>query len=549
MGRNLRQALASQLWALADLTRAGATRREFRSRAYRQAVWSLDEISPDLGEPFDELLGVPGIGAGVARLISEFRDTGYIGELGRLEAKLPKEAARLRLLPRMTPNRLRWLKSEAGIETVQDLLNAVALEQLGALKGVGPETARTWLDRSESLLSSGLTPLAAHAWSYRLASHIERHVAGAEVVVTGSVRRLDEWVNEIDMVATEGGVVVRFLEQSAVVTGFKEFAKGVRFETHGAGLNLYTPGPGTTAASVFRTTGPVEHVDALVRSVGDLAAVDLARTETDIYGAAGLSFVPPPARSSVLEVPGELVGTEHLRGDLHAHSDWSPDGRQTIEELVQAARVRGLDYVAITDHAKGLRFGGLDEERIERQRETIEHIRPQHPDIVILHGSELNIDRSGDVDFDETVLARLDFTIAAVHSHFTLDKEEQTRRLLIAIANPKVNVIAHLTGRRIGVRPPIELDFELVLAAAAEHGTALEVNGHLDRMDAPAELVGRARQLGVLFTASSDAHRGVELVNVANSVGILQRGLVTHEQVVNTWPIAKLLTWAGYGGP
>jgi DNA polymerase (family 10) len=486
---------------------------------------------------------VPGIGAGVARLISEFRETGDIGELGRLKAKLPEEAARLRLLPRMTPNRLRWLKSEAGIDTVQDLIDAVALEQLGALKGVGPETARTWLDRSESLLSPGLTPLAAHAWSYRLVSHIDRHVAGAELVVTGSVRRLDEWVNEIDMVANEGGAVIRFLEQSALVTDFEEFAERVRFETHGAGFNLYTPGPQNTAASVFRTTGPMEHVDAVVRSVGDRATVDLARTETDVYQMAGLPYVPPPARSGVLEVPGELVGTEHLRADLHLHTDWSPDGRQTIEELVLAARARGLDYVAITDHAKGLRFGGLDEERIESQRETIERIRSQHPDIVILHGSELNIDRNGAVDFDETVLARLDFTIAAVHSHFSLDQKEQTRRLLTAIANPRINVIAHLTGRRIGIRPPIEFDEEAVLAAAAETGTALEVNGHLDRMDAPAELVGRARELGVLFTASSDAHRCVELVNVANSVGILQRGLVTHEQVVNTWSVARLREW------
>lgn len=182
---------------------------------------------------------------------------------------------------------------------------------------------------------------------------------------------------------------------------------------------------------------------------------------------------------------------------------------------------------------------------MERQREAIERTRRQYPDIVILHGSELNIDRNGDVDFDETVLARLDFTIAAVHSHFTLDKEEQTRRLLTAIANPRVNVIAHLTGRRIGIRPPIEFDEEMVLAAAGDHGTALEVNGHLDRMDAPAEVVGRARQMGVLLTASSDAHRGAELANVANSVGILQRGLVTHEQVVNTWPVDRLREWEG----
>ena len=547
MDSNLKQALGTRLWSLADLTRAGATRREFRSRAYRQAVWSLDDISAALGESFEELVSVPGIGAGVARLISEFREKGSIDQLDRLEADLPLEAGRLRLLPRMTPGRLRWLKSEAGVETFHDLVNAITEERLDGLKGVGPETARLWRERSVSLQSSGLTPLAAHYWSFRLASHIERHVAGAELTVSGAVRRLDEWVDEIDMVAAEADGVTRFMEQSAIVTGSEDFAGGVRFETLGATLNLFTPGPGTTAAAIFRTTGPVEHVDAVIRSSGDPGRVDLAQTETDIYRSSGLSFVPPPARSGILEVPGALVGPEHLRGDLHLHSDWSPDGRQTIEELVHTARARGLEYIAITDHAKGLRFGGLDEERIERQREAIERIRSQHPDIVILHGSELNIDRSGDVDFDDRVLGRLDLTIAAVHSHFGLDREEQTRRLLTAISNPKVNVIAHLTGRRIGIRPPIDLDLDLVLTAAAETGTALEVNGHLDRMDAPAELVRRAREMGGLFAANSDAHRGVELANVAHSVGILQRGLVTHSQVVNTWPVADLLDWVALG--
>ncbi|HKY46846.1 MAG TPA: PHP domain-containing protein [Acidimicrobiia bacterium] len=548
LARNRRQALGRQLWSLADLTRAGASRREFRSRAYRQAVWALDEVSADLEEPLEELLAVPGIGAGVGRLITEFRDTDGIEELRRLQAKLPEESVRLRLLPRMTPTRLSWLKVEAGIETVQDLIDAIDQEKLSTLKGAGPETARVWRERSQGLLSSGLTPLAAHAWSHRLLSHIERHVAGAEVIVTGAVRRLDEWVDAIDLVAGESAAdVMRFLQQSAVVTGFAEAEEVVRCQTHGALVTLHPTGPRTAAAAVFRTTGPVDHVEAVVRSIGDRGDADLAPTETDIYRAAGLAFVPPPARSQDLEVPGELVEVEHLRGDLHLHSDWSPDGRQTIEELVQSARARGLEYVAITDHAKGLRFGGLDEERLELQREAIERIRPRYPDIVILHASELNIDRNGDVDFDAHVLTRLDLAIAAVHSHFSLDKMGQTRRLLNAISNPMVNVIAHLTGRRIGIRPPIELDIELVLSAAAEHGTALEVNGHLDRMDAPAEIVGRAGERGVLFAANSDAHRGGELANIEHSVGILQRGLVTHPRVVNTWPVSELLEWAGVG--
>jgi DNA polymerase (family X) len=246
-------------------------------------------------------------------------------------------------------------------------------------------------------------------------------------------------------------------------------------------------------------------------------------------------------------VPPDLVTVEQLRGDLHLHSDWSPDGRQSIEELVRAARSRGLEYLGITDHAKGLRFGGLDEDRIGRQREAIEAIRLLYPDLAILQGSELNIDRDGELDFADSVLDRLDFAIAAVHSSFTLDRSEQTRRLLNAIANPKVNVIAHLTGRRVGVRPPIDIDLDSVLGAAADSRTALEVNGHLDRMDISAELVRRARGLGALFAADSDAHRAHELANAAYSVGILQGGWVSRSEVVNCWPRDELLAWISGG--
>jgi DNA polymerase (family X) len=554
LGRHLieqtpRQRFAAQLWTLADLIRASATRREFRSRAYRQAVWSLDDLSPELAEPFEGLLAVRAIGPGVAGLISEFREDGEIGELARLSAALPLEVNRLRVLPRMTPGRLRWLKAERDVESATDLIEVIRQGSLAELKGVGPETARTWLDRLDEMPPAGFSPPSAHQWAHRFLTHIESHVAGAKMIVTGSVRRLEEWVDAIDMVAAGAEGVIPFMEQSALVTGFSNVEGAVAFDTLGGPLNIYAgKEPGTTgpisATAVFATTGPGDHVDAVLRLLGDRAVLNRARSETDIYRAAGLQLVPPPARSANLDVPTDLIEVEDLRGDLHLHSDWSPDGRQTIEELVEAAKARGLDYIAITDHAKGLRFGGLDEERIAQQRAAIEQIRPRYPEIVILQGSELNIDRDGNVDFDDDVLGGLDFAIAAVHSFFTLNRNEQTRRVLNAIANPKIDVIAHLTGRRIGIRPPIKLDIEEILTAAVEHSTALEVNGHLDRMDVSAKIVARAAPLGALFAASSDAHRTHELSNVAHSVGILQRGGVTRDQVINTWGADELLNRA-----
>ena len=500
-------------------------------------------------EPLEALLVVRASGPGVARLISEFRADGEIGELAQLSAGLPLEVNRLRLLPRMTPGRLRWLKAERGVENATDLIEVIRRGGLAELKGVGPDTAGTWLDRLNELSPAGLSPPFAHQWANRLLTHIERHVAGAKLTVTGSVRRLEEWVEVMDMVAAGAEGVIPFMKQSALVTGFSNLDGAVAFDTLGGRLNIHSRKESggtapTVAIDIFTTTGPGDHVDAVLRSIGDRAVLNRARSEADIYRAAGVRFVPAPARSANLDVPTELIEVEHLRGDLHVHTDWSPDGRQTIEELVEAARARGLNYVGITDHAKGLRFGGLDEKRIEQQRAAIEHLRPQYPDIVILQGSELNIDRDGNVDFDEDVLDQLDFTVAAVHSFFTLKRNEQTRRVLNVIANPKIDVIAHLTGRRIGIRPSIELDIEEILTAAVEHKTALEVNGHLDRMDVSAEIVARAVNMGALFAANSDAHRPHELANAAHSVGILQRGRVTRDRVINTWGADDLLDWA-----
>ena len=488
-------------------------------------------------------MAVPGIGPGVARLIVEFRETGKLSELVRLGESLPREANRLRLLPRMTPGRLRSLSAELGVETVDDLTEAIRQDRVGVLKGVGPDTARTWLERLEKMPPGGLSPSAGHGWAQRLVSHVERQVPDSVLLVTGSIRRLDEWVDEIAVVLVEGEQVVPFMEESALVTGFQKMAGGVRFETLGAPVALYSPSRDASAEAVFRTTGPPEHVRAVTERIGSDVGFIGAATETDIYRAAAIPFVPAPARSGGLDVPPGLVTVDQLRGDLHLHSDWSPDGRQSIEQLLQAAQSRGLQYLGITDHAKGLRFGGLDEDRIEQQRETIEAIRPMHPNMRILHGSELNIDRDGHLDFADSVLDRLDFAIAAVHSYFTLDREEQTMRLLNAISNPRVNVIAHLTGRRVGIRPPIEIDLDSVLGAAAESRTALEVNGHLDRMDISAELVARARAMGGLFAANSDAHRPNELANVAHSIGMLQRGWVSRSDVVNCWTFDELTAW------
>jgi DNA polymerase (family 10) len=234
-----------------------------------------------------------------------------------------------------------------------------------------------------------------------------------------------------------------------------------------------------------------------------------------------------------------------IRGDLHLHSDWSPDGRQSLEDLVSEAKRRGLEYIAVTDHAIGLRFGGLTEARLREQREQILRLREAEHALRILHGAELNISLDGSLDYPDEILGLLDFRLAAVHSHFDLDPVRQTERVLAAVTHPLVHVIAHPTGRRIGRRPPYLVDVPALVEAAIEKGTALEVNGHLDRLDLGSHQVADAGRQGALFAANSDAHRPNEMGNVSNSVSVLQRARVAHDQVINTWAVDAFVAWLG----
>jgi histidinol phosphatase-like PHP family hydrolase len=480
---NRRQQFARELWDLADLEAAASERRSFRSRAYRQAVWSLDDLSPDLGDPVEEMLVVPGIGEGVVSLILEFRESGSIRRLEKLRSELPAGAPLLRRLPRMRPDLLRRLKADLGVETATDLQAALDTGAAETVPGVGPATVAVWQDRTERELTVPGIPIPlALSFARQLRDHIQRHVGGADIAIAGAVARLDDRVDEIEY---EGppDQVGPFLAASALV--HRRHPGAIRFSTLGGAVSIRSPAAEVTVAGL---------------EVGDLC------------------------------------------GDLHRHSDWSPDGHDSLASIVDGAIRRGFEYVAITDHASNLTFGGLSPEDLVRQRGEIDALSRETP-FLILQGAELNIDRKGGVDYPDDVLATLDFRLAAVHSHFDLPEPEQTERVLATIHNPLIHAIGHPTGRRMGYRPPIRLDMRAVLEAAAATSTALEVNGHLDRLDLPAEYLSAAASLGVVFVANSDAHRHREWENLANAVTLLRKSGVSPDQVVNTWSAERLQRW------
>ena len=276
-----------------------------------------------------------------------------------------------------------------------------------------------------------------------------------------------------------------------------------------------------------------------------------AATEEEIYTALELQPIPPPLREDGGEIEaaarGELpepVTLADLRGDLHLHSDASGDGRSTLAEMVAEAAARGFAYLAITDHGQDLAMVGVDRERLLAQRAELHRLAAAYPRLHLLHGVELNIGPDGSLDYDAAFRASFDWCVAAVHTGFNLDRAAQTRRIIRAMEDPAVNVIGHLTGRKIGHRPGIDLDLDAVLAAAARTGTALEINSDLRRLDATSAVLRRARAFDVTIVVSSDAHHRTQFDHLQWGVLHAQRGWVDRSRIANTWPAERFLAWA-----
>lgn len=539
-GESPRRGFAGDLWHLADLVRAAETRRSFRSKAFARAIWSLDEVDPSLQLDRDDLLAVPGIGPGVAGLIAEYRQQGFLTELSKLEREFPREAGKIRRLPRMTPRIQRDLKLR-GVETRADLRFAIESAAFGdSLTGVGPLTLELWKTVLASPPSDTAIP-AHEAWvtATALASHISSGT-GAWVDVAGEVRRVEEWVETLTLTVatTDRPRVARFLAETSVLAGSDVGGPHITATTHsGVAVAVDVGAPEEAGTMLLIATGPPEHV-ATIETEGSQP------TEHEVYKAAGFGWIPPPARVLPVDLGSQVVVAEEVRGDLHVHTHASPDGRLSLDEIAATALEHNYEYVLITDHTIGLRFGGLDASALHRQADEIADTRTRHPGLVMLHGAELNIDRYGELDIDEQGLELLDFAVAGLHSHFGLGRTEQTERLIAGISHPVVKVLAHPFGRRIGVRPGIEVEFDQVIDAAVGLQVALESNGHRDRLDLATPWVEKAAERGAVFAANSDAHRSPELANTTTALASLQRAGVSGDRVVNTWPTDRLLGWA-----
>jgi DNA polymerase (family 10) len=549
--------------------------QSFRTRAYEKAVDAISGQSADVADmSLSELKSIEGVGDSTARKIIEFVANGSIGKVDRLKLRFPPSMLDLMKIPGLGPKTVLSLQEHLGVVDVAGLKRAIADGQLRDLPGMGK--------KSEEKIAAAIELLGIHSddtrkpifdamrLAHRVMADLERTAPIGRMEYAGSLRRLSETIGDIDILTTSpdpDALVAAFTSLGGVtaVLGSGSTKASVVMDDS-IQVDLRVVGDDDWGAALMYFTGSKGHNIELRQRALDkgwtlneysLSSVEdgstiASKTEAEIYTALDLPWICPEVREGTGEIgaaaSGDLpdpVGVDSIRGDLHVHTDMSGDGKSSLGEMLAAAVARGLDYVAITDHAEDLVLNGLDREQMLEQRAAIDEARPRYPDLVILHGAELNIGPDGSIDYDPGFLGGFDFGVASVHSHFDLDVATQTDRLVTAIRNPAVNVIGHLTGRKIGSRPGIRFDLAAVLSAAAETGTALEINSSLARLDMSAvNLKAGVGVEGVMFAISTDAHHAKELDNIRWGAALARKGWVPKDRIVNSLTKSEFMAWA-----
>ncbi|HEY8819304.1 MAG TPA: DNA polymerase/3'-5' exonuclease PolX [Candidatus Limnocylindrales bacterium] len=568
----------------------------FKTVAYHRAADAIGRSPVDLvsayrsGDPPQ----TPGVGVAISDKIRELATTGHMAFYDRLRGEVPPSLVELLRIPGLGPKTVRQLNTELGIETVEDLRRAA---ETGRLRGVRGMSART-----EALVLEGIAKLDERFDRMRLdtaedlVTALIRLLSGTpgvrSIEPAGSFRRRKESIGDLDLLAETDrpGVLVDAFTSLGMVDSVinrGRYKAAVRLQ-RGPQVDLMIMPPGEAGTYRIHFTGSKEHnvrLRAMARDrgwslsekgylrigddgeplIGDAAELLTFASETEAYAFLDLPFIEPELREDHGEIEAalagrlpELIDVPDLRGDLHSHSDWS-DGHHPIEVMAEAARARGYAYQVLTDHTQSLAIArGLTPERVAEQAEVIAALNARFAaeeaagtapsgaaaeGFRLLHGCELEVRADGALDFEDDQLARYDLVVASVHVARRQTRAELTARTLNAIRSPHVDVIAHPSGRKIGQRDDLDLDWDAVYAEAARTGTALEMNGSPPRLDLSVERARRAVGVGSILSIDSDAHDTRELDYVRWGISQARRAWVTPEVVLNTRSRADLLAW------
>ncbi len=558
-----------------------------RVLAYRTAARTVREATVSVGALAREgrAVALPGIGATLQEKIRALGETGTIPAAQKLRAKFPAGLIEITRLPGIGAKRARLLHSELGIDSPRALREAALAQQVRDVRGLGPKFEASVLEALERAQNHpderGQTRLLlpqALELGETLARGLSEGKAGkgATVIVAGSARRMTDSVKDIDLIAltTRPVALAKSLAKLAEIERVSSAsAAGARARAHsGVGVDLRIAKHKQLGNLLQHFTGSGRHNAALrelaVRRglhVSEHGVLDdrdgrtrTCETEREVYGLLGLAYIEPELREDRGELQAaaldsEPVGSEpahpHLpklieqtdiRGDLHCHTIAS-DGKNTIAEMAAAARDLGYEYVAITDHSATHGFGNdVSPDELHRQIERVHEVDATLQGIEVLAGSEVNILPDGTLDYEDELLAELDWVVASVHTAFGMDEQAMTRRMVRAIEHELVDAIGHPTGRMIERREPYAIDLEAVFEAAARTGTLIEINANPDRRDLSDVHARNAVRAGVTIVIDSDAHKTVTLQNMRWGIATARRGWLTQQDVANTRPWAEL---------
>ena len=545
----------------------------FRIRAYRNAARTIEVQTAPLSRLVEEgrpLTDLPGIGKEMANHIKEMVETGTLGFRDRLLAEIPRSLIELVRLPGVGPKKARKLWDELEICSVEELEEAARAGRIASVAGFGAKTQEKILAgiQEHRQHTSRMLLIEAERFVEPLVGYLRATPEVERLEVAGSYRRRRETVGDIDLLAiatVPGPVMEAFLHypQVAQVLAAGDTRSSVNLGS-GLQVDLRVVPPDCYGAALVYFTGSKEHNVKLRRRaveqglriseygvfrIHDDMREELVagREEADVYASVGLPWIPPELREDRGEIEAALRGplprlieTGDMRGDLHMHSIWS-DGRQTIEEMVEACAARGYEYMVISDHSKVLAMtNGLDAWRLREQWKEIEEVRARHPEIRILRSMEVDILADGSLDLEDEMLAGLDLVLVSLHSKLDLPEAQQTERVLRALEHPEVDVFCHPTARIINRRKGVEMDLDLVLRRAAELGVALELNSSPNRLDLRDDHLRLARDLGCRFVINTDSHRISELDLMRYGIDQARRAGLEPRHVLNTLPYEEL---------
>jgi DNA polymerase (family 10) len=538
-----------------------------RVLAYRNAAKAVREAPTSVAALTREgkVTSLPGIGKTLEEKIEALLETGTIPAVEKLRAKFPTGLVDMTRLPGLGPKRARRLFDELEIDSLEALRAAAEGQRLRGVRGFGPKFEESVLAAFAAGAGEAPQPRVLLSRALQIGEGIvealRAHPASDRVELAGSARRMADSVKDLDVIATASdppALLAAFAELDVIEQASSPGPNAARARTHtGMAVDLRVVEPDQFGNLLQHFTGSKSHNMALreraVRKglhVSEYGILDDATgetlrcaTEEEVYARLGLPWIPPELREDRgeldLEAVPPLVTIEDLKGDLHMHTTAS-DGRNSVEQMARGALERGYEYIAITDHSASHGFGNhVDPDHLRRQIEHVREVGAAIDGIEVLIGTESNIHVDGRLDYDDDLLAELDWVIASIHTQFSMPADQMTARMIAAIEHPLCDAIGHPTGRKIETRPPYAIDMDAVIEAAARTGTMIEINSSADRRDMNDVHARNAARAGVRVLIDSDAH-GVNTLGIVRwGVATARRAWLGPEHIANTLPWAE----------